>query len=63
MITVSAAMEVVIGGNPGHMLIAPAAAADPELPALVGLSVALANEQVLLLHRPARPSVTSRSSY
>jgi len=62
MITVSAAMEVGIGGNPGHMLIAPEAAADPELPALVGLSIALANEQVLLLHRSARPSVTRRSS-
>jgi hypothetical protein len=63
MITVSAAIEVGIGGNPGHMLIAPESAADPELPALVALSVALANEQVMLLHRSAPPSVTRRSSY
>jgi hypothetical protein len=63
MITVSAAMEVGIGGNPGHMLISPESAADPELPALISLSVALSNEQVLLLHRSARPSVTRRSSY
>lgn len=54
LITVSAAIEHGIGGNPGHMLIAPEASADPELPALVALSFALANEQVLLLHR-SRP--------
>ena len=40
-----------IGGNPGYMLIAPEAASDPELPALVGLSFALACEQVMLVHR------------
>jgi hypothetical protein len=52
LITVSAALKV-IGGNSGHMLIASEAAADPELPALVGLSFALACEQGLFLHRSA----------
>jgi hypothetical protein len=63
LITVSGYSPNSIGGNPGHMLIAPEVAAAPKLPALVGLSFALANEQVMLLHRSAPPSVTRRSSY
>jgi hypothetical protein len=54
LITVSAAFEVAIGGNPGHMLIAPEAATDPQLPALVALGFALACEQALRLHWDAR---------
>jgi hypothetical protein len=53
LVTLAAcSFSVSIGGDPGHMLIAAEAAGDPELPALVVLAFALANEQVLLLHRP-----------
>jgi hypothetical protein len=51
LITVSGYLPHSIGGNPGHMLIAPELAGAPELPALVGLSFALASEQVMRLHR------------
>ena len=60
LITVSAAFELAIGGNPGHMRIALEEATDPELPALVALGFALACEQALRLHWDApwqpRPS-------
>jgi hypothetical protein len=52
LITIAAAPSISIGGNPGHMLIAPDEAADPDLAALATLGFALANEQMLLLHRP-----------
>jgi len=57
LVTLSAAFSLGtnlaghMGGNPGHMLIAPEEAGDPELPALVALNFALANEQVYLIHR------------
>jgi hypothetical protein len=57
LVTLSAAFSLGtnlaghMGGNPGHMLIASEEADDPELPALVALNFALANEQVVLLHR------------
>ncbi|HEV2217541.1 MAG TPA: hypothetical protein VGV88_08205 [Candidatus Dormibacteraeota bacterium] len=50
MITVTAAYQLTFKGNPGQMLIAPEAATDPELPALVALGFALACEQALRLH-------------
>lgn len=59
LITVSALAGASIGGNPGHMLIAPEAASDPELPALVALTLALSCEQVLLLHRDAPSGLAS----
>jgi hypothetical protein len=40
-----------IGGNPGHMSIEPEEATDVEMPALVAMAFAVANEQVRLLHR------------
>jgi hypothetical protein len=52
LITVSGYLPHSIGGNPGHMLIAPELAAAPELPVLVSLAFALANEQLMQLHRP-----------
>jgi hypothetical protein len=61
LITLSAAIKHGIGGNAGHMLIAPEAA-DPELPALVGLGFTLACEQVLLLHRSWPRSLVSPHS-
>jgi hypothetical protein len=61
LITVSAAIEHGIGGTAGQMLIAPDAAADPELPAFVGLSFALACEQVMLLHRSRSGPLGSHS--
>ena len=54
LITVSAAMHSGIGGNPGHMLMAPVTSADPELPALAALGFTLACEQAMLLHRDPR---------
>jgi hypothetical protein len=60
LITVSGYLPHGIGGNPGHMLIAPEVAAAPELPALVALSFALASEQLMLLHR-SKPQGLSHS--
>jgi hypothetical protein len=53
LVTMSATAEVSIGGHPGRMVISAEGAADPELGGLVALAFALANEQVLLLHRAA----------
>jgi hypothetical protein len=53
LITASIAANVSIGGNPGHMLLAPETAWDSELPALVALAFAISNEQTRLLHRAA----------
>lgn len=65
LVTLAAcSFSLSIGGDPGHMLIAPEAASDAELAALVVLVFALTNEQVLLLHRPEpnRPSPRSPAS-
>jgi hypothetical protein len=51
MLTLAGLAGTSIGGNPGHMLLADAESTDPELPALVALSLALACEQTLFLHR------------
>jgi hypothetical protein len=56
----AASFSLSIGGDPGHTLIAPEASADPDLPALVVPAFALANEQVLLLHRPDPIQPSSR---
>ena len=50
LFSVAAAFRIAIGGNPGHMFIAPEESADVELPALVALTFALACEQSLRLH-------------
>lgn len=50
MLTI-AAFAKAIGGNPGEMSIAPEEATDIEMPALVLMAFAVANEQVRLLHR------------
>jgi hypothetical protein len=50
LFSVAAAVRIAIGGNPGHMFIAPEESADSELPALVALSFAVACEQFLRLH-------------
>jgi hypothetical protein len=55
MITVAAAASLHIGGNSGAMTLAPEMAADAELAPLVALGFAVANEQVLLLHRALEP--------
>ncbi|HEX2680445.1 MAG TPA: hypothetical protein VHQ03_04055 [Candidatus Dormibacteraeota bacterium] len=44
-------LEACLNLDPGTMFIAPQAAGDPELPALVAMAFAMANEQSLLLHR------------
>jgi hypothetical protein len=51
LITLAAAASIAIGGNSGQMTLAPEMAGDPELAPLVAMDFALANEQVLLLHR------------
>ena len=54
LVTLSAAFsftKLAVGGNPGHLLVASEEADDPELPALVAMNFALANEQVYLIHR------------
>ncbi|HEV2034940.1 MAG TPA: hypothetical protein VGU71_12195 [Candidatus Dormibacteraeota bacterium] len=51
LITLAAAASLAIGGNSGQMTLAPEMAGDVELAPLVALGFALANEQVLLLHR------------
>lgn len=63
LITVSAAFEHAIDGNPGHMLISAEEAADPELPALVVLGFALACEQTLKLHWDAPGPPGACASY
>jgi hypothetical protein len=55
MITLAAAASLHIGGNSGAMTLAPEMAGDAELAPLVALGFALANEQVLLLHRAMTP--------
>jgi len=51
LITLAAAASMHVGGNSGEMTLAPDMAGDAELAPLVALAFALANEQVLLLHR------------
>ena len=51
LITLAAAASLHIGGNSGAMTLAPEMAADADLAPLVALGFAVANEQVLLLHR------------
>jgi hypothetical protein len=51
LITLAAAASIAIGGNSGQMTLAPEMAGDAELAPLVALAFALANEQVVLLHR------------
>jgi hypothetical protein len=55
LITLAAAASLHIGGNSGAMTLAPEMAGDAELAPLVALGFALANEQVLLLHRATQP--------
>jgi hypothetical protein len=55
LITLAAAASMHIGGNSGAMTLAPEMAGDTELAPLVALGFALANEQVLLLHRATQP--------
>jgi hypothetical protein len=55
LITLAAAASMHIGGNSGAMTLAPEMAGDAELAPLVALGFALANEQVLLLHRATQP--------
>ncbi len=51
ILTLAASSNFSIGGNPGQMSIEPASAGDAELPALVTLALAVANEETRLLHR------------
>lgn len=51
LITLAAAASISVGGNSGQMTLAPEMAGDAELAPLVALGFALANEQVLLIHR------------
>ncbi|HKB32584.1 MAG TPA: hypothetical protein VKF16_01835 [Candidatus Dormibacteraeota bacterium] len=55
LITLAAAASLHIGGNPGAMTLAPEMAGDAELAPLVALGLAIANEQVRLLHRAVTP--------
>jgi hypothetical protein len=51
LITLAAAASAHIGGNSGEMTLAPEMAGDADLAPLVAMGFALANEQVMLLHR------------
>jgi hypothetical protein len=55
LITLAAAASIHIGGNSGAMTLAPEMAGDAELAPLVALGFAIANEQVMLLHRALTP--------
>jgi len=55
LITLAAAASLHVGGNSGAMTLAPEMAGDTELAPLVALGFAIANEQVLLLHRATEP--------
>lgn len=55
LITIAAASSLHIGGNSGQMTIAPEMEGDAELAPLVALGFALANEQVMLIHRAKQP--------
>jgi hypothetical protein len=55
LITLAAAASLHVGGNSGAMTLAPEMAADAELAPLVALGFAIANEQVMLLHRATEP--------
>ena len=55
LITLAAAASLHVGGNSGAMTLAPEMAGDVELAPLVALGFALANEQVMLLHRAKQP--------
>jgi hypothetical protein len=55
LVTLAAAASLHVGGNSGAMTLAPEMAADPELAPLVALAFAIANEQVMLLHRATQP--------
>jgi hypothetical protein len=55
LITLSAAASIHIGGNPGAMTLAPEMAGDADLAPLVALGLAIASEQVRLLHRAMTP--------
>ena len=56
-ITISGSTRLHVGGNPGHMLIAPQEASDPELPALVAMAFAIANVEINRLYEMVAPSV------
>jgi hypothetical protein len=55
LITLAVAASIHIGGNPGAMTLAPEMAGDADLAPLVALGLAIANEQVRLLHRATEP--------
>jgi hypothetical protein len=55
LITLAAAASLHVGGNSGAMTLAPEMAGDVELAPLVALGFAIANEQVMLLHRATQP--------
>jgi hypothetical protein len=55
LITLAAAASLHIGGNSGAMTLAPEMVGDAELAPLVALGFAVANEQVMLLHRALTP--------
>jgi hypothetical protein len=55
LITIAAAASLHIGGNSGQMTLAPEMEGDRELAPLVALGFALANEQVMLIHRAVQP--------
>ena len=55
LITLAASASLHIGGNSGAMTLAPEMAGDADLAPLVALGFAIANEQVMLLHRAMTP--------